>query len=150
MNNNILNPALQNIQELEGNWKMQLSNASFLPDATTVIEGVASFEWFDGGDFLVLRQGTKAEAPWATWLIGRDKDADNYTILYIDDKHSSRVYEMSFKDGVWKIWRDAVGFSQRFEGKLSEDKNMISGAWEKSQDGKKWEHDFDLVYKRIV
>jgi len=57
---------------------------------------------------------------------------------------------MSFKDGIWKIWLNILGFFQRFEGKLSEDKNTISGAWEKSQGGKKWEHNFDLVYTRIV
>ena len=59
MNDNNINPALQALKELIGTWEMELTNASFLPDPTTVIKGTASFEWFEGGDFLILRQGIK-------------------------------------------------------------------------------------------
>lgn len=81
---------------------MTISNASFLPDLSDTVESIASFEWFEDGEFLVLRQGTK-ETAHATWFIGRDQDQSNYTVLYFDDRHFSRVYEMSFKDNVWKI-----------------------------------------------
>src|SRR3954468_17571844 len=112
MENNNINPALQDIKEFIGTWEMELSNASFLPDPKIIIKGTAIFEWFEGGDFLILRQGTKNIAPWATWFIGRDKDSPNYTVLYLDDKQSSRVYEMSFEDRIWKIWRTSPGFTQ--------------------------------------
>ena len=56
---------------------------------------------------------------------------------------------MSLRDGVWKLWRDAPGFSQRFEGRFSDDGKTISGRWEKSADGVQWEHDFDLTYTRV-
>src|ERR1700712_4620891 len=81
-----INPALEDLYEFIGNWEMELSNASFLPDLKTVVKGPASFEWFDEGNFLILRQGSKQneDTPWATWFIGRDNDSDNYTILYID------------------------------------------------------------------
>jgi hypothetical protein len=148
MNNNV-NPELQDLKELIGTWEMSISNASFLPDLKTIIKGTASFEWFEGGDFLILRQGTKMEeTPWATWFIGHDKDSQNYTILYIDDKQSSRVYEMSLENGIWKIWRNSPKFIQRFTGKISQDKKMIEGYWEKSTDGKTWNHDFNLTYKK--
>ncbi len=148
MDNNI-NPELKNLNDLIGPWEMELSNASFLPDLKTIIKGTATFEWFEGGDFLILRQGTKKkETPWATWFIGHDKDSQNYTILYIDDKQSSRVYEMSFENEIWKIWRNSPEFTQRFIGKISKDKKVIKGSWEKSNDGKNWKHDFDLTYKK--
>ncbi|MCW3123702.1 MAG: hypothetical protein JWQ38_3194 [Flavipsychrobacter sp.] len=143
---NKINPALQDFIGFIGNWEMELSNASFLPDTKTIIKGTAIFEWFEEGDFLILRQGTKKEVPWATWFIGRDKDAQNYTVLYFDDRQYSRVYEMSFENGIWKIWRNSPDFIQRFTGMVSEDKKMISGCWEKSTDGKTWSHDFDLKY----
>ena len=147
MDKNNINPALQDLIELTGTWEMELSNAAFLPDSTTTIKGIASFEWFEGGDFLILRQGTKnEETPWATWFIGHDEDFQNYTILYIDDKQSSRVYEMSFENGIWKIWRNSPEFTQRFTGTIGNDKKMIKGCWEKSIDGKTWNHDFDLSY----
>ena len=129
---------------------MEISNASFLPNLSDTVQGSATFEWFEDGDFLVFRQGTKNdETPWATWLIGHDQDLLNYTVLYFDDRHFSRVYEMSLKNDLWKIWRNAPNFVQSFEGTLSKDKNTITGAWGKSSDGKKWEHDFDLVYTRV-
>lgn len=148
--NNNINPELRNIKEFIGNWEMQLSNASFFTDPKTVIKGIATFEWFEGGHFLILRQGTKEKAPWATWFIGHDKDSEIYTVLYLDDKQSSRVYEMSFKDNMWKLWRNSPGFAQRFTGKISEDKKTITGHWEKSTDGKTWTHDFDLKYVKII
>jgi len=148
MENNNINPALQDIKGFIGTWEMELSNASFLPDPKTIIKGTAIFEWFEGGDFLILRQGTKKKAPWATWFIGHDEDSRNYTVLYLDDRQSSRVYEMSFEDGIWKIWRTSPGFAQRFTGTISDDKKTITGYWEKSTDGKRWDHDFDLKYKK--
>lgn len=149
MKSNNINPALKDLKMLAGTWTMELSNASFLPDPATTIKGSASFEWFEEGDFLMMRQGMKGNGmPWATWFIGRDEDAPNYAVLYIDDRHVSRVYEMSFAKGVWKIWRNSPKFSQRFTGKLSKDGKMIKASWEKTTDGMIWEHDFDITYIR--
>lgn len=148
MKNNI-NPALQELKQFIGTWEMEISNASFLPDANAIITARASFEWFEEGEFLILRQGTKnMETPWAIWFIGHDKDAQNYTVFYIDDQQSSRVYEMSFENRKWKIWRNGPQFIQRFTGEINKDKNIISGYWEKSVDAKNWEHDFHLTYKK--
>jgi len=52
-------------------------------------------------------------------------------------------------DGVWKLWRDAPGFSQRFTGTFSDDGRTIKGRWEKSGDGAQWDHDFDLTYTKV-
>ncbi len=142
-----ISPALKELAFLVGKWDMKISNASFLPSLSDVVDANASFEWYEEGEFLVLKQGKK-ETAHATWLIGRDQDSPNYTVLYFDDRHFSRVYEMSFENDVWKIWRNAPNFVQSFEGKVSKDKNTITGAWGKSADGKKWEHDFDLTYSR--
>ena len=57
---------------------------------------------------------------------------------------------MSFKDGVWKIWRNSPSFSQRFRGVLDKNNNTITAKWEKSSGGQKWEHDFDVKYERKV
>lgn len=37
---------------------------------------------------------------------------------------------------------------QRYEGKLSDDGNIVAARWEKSLDGTKWEHDFNVTYRR--
>ncbi len=56
---------------------------------------------------------------------------------------------MNFSDGVWQMWREAPGFWQRYEGRLSNDGNTITARWEKSSDGAAWEHDFDVTYRKI-
>jgi hypothetical protein len=143
------NPILEQLEVLAGDWDIELSNAAFLPDQTTTVTGHVSFEWVENGAFLVMYMGDKPPGiPDAAWLISRDESAPNYTVLYYDSRKVSRVYEMSFSDGIWEMWRNSPGFSQRYEGKLSKDGNTITASWEKSFDGKTWEHDFDIAYKR--
>lgn len=85
-----------------GKWEIQINNASFLPAKSDKIKGVTSFELLEEGDFLIQRQGKKP-LPWSKWIIGRDDAAQNYTVLYFDDRNVSRKYEMNFNDGIWKI-----------------------------------------------
>src|SRR5690348_9488947 len=134
------NPALKHLEFLVGNWEMELSNAAFLPNPSDTVKGQVSFEWLENGAFFVMRMGDNA-----IWLISRDDSNPDYKVFYYDARKVSRIYEMSFNTGVWKLWRNAPGFSQRFEGKVSDDGKIITAYWEKSFDGKKWEHDFDVA-----
>ncbi len=144
------NPTLDSLAVLVGDWNMELSNAAFLPNPSDTANGAVSFEWMEEGAFLVMRMGNKASGPLeAVWLIGRDESLPDYKVLYFDSRKVSRIYAMSFADGVWKMWRDAPGFSQRFQGTVSADGNTIAGYWEKSFDGSKWEHDFDVMYTKV-
>lgn len=144
------NPALKPLEVLVGEWEMELSNASFLPDPSETIKGRVTFEWVQDGAFLLLRMGDKPPSPPAAlWLISRDESALLYTVLYYDARTVSRVYEMSFSEGVWKMWRNAPGFSQRYEGNISNDGKTITARWEKSFDGTTWEHDFNVTYTKI-
>ncbi len=95
----------------------------------------------------------RAGAEWlgpsgAVTVIGRDDEAETCSMLYFDTRGVSRIYETSFEDGVWKQWRSAPGFSQRFTGTFSDDGTTITARWEKSSDGTRWDHDFDLTYRR--
>lgn len=144
------NPSLKQLEILVGDWAMELSNASFLPSSSDTVKGHVSFAWLQDGAFLIMYMGNKPPGkPDAIWLISRDESTTNYTVLYFDARNVSRVYEMSFLDGTWKIWRNSLGFSQRFEGKLSDDGKIITASWEKSSNGSNWEHDFNVTYTRI-
>lgn len=133
------NPALKELGVLVGGWEMD----------TTLFSGAqgtlkVTFEWQLGGAVLVEDMSGNA-----TWIIGRDESVASYSVLYFDARGVSRIYEMTLEDGVWKIWRDAPGFSQRFTGIFSDDRNSIAARWEICTDGSNWEHDFDVTYKRI-
>ncbi len=143
------NSAFKQLEILVGDWEMELSNTSFLPRPSDTVKGPVSFEWVQDGAFLLMRMGDKPPSPLvAMWLISRDESTPEYTVLYYDDRGVSRIYQMSFADDVWKIWREAAGFSQRFEGKFSEDRNTVTASWEKLLDGTKWEPDFNVTYTR--
>lgn len=149
MKRSIINPAIKPLEILIGDWEMELTNASFLPKKSDKIKGLTTFEVTENGGFLVERQGD-IPLPWSRWVIGRDDSEQNYTVLYFDDRGVSRKYEMNFKNDVWKKWRKATDFWQRFEGKISKDGKTIKAYWELSTDsGKTWKHDFDLTYTRI-
>jgi hypothetical protein len=144
------NPALISLEGLVGEWEMELSQTSFLPDPSDTVKGPVLIEWVQDGAFLLMRMGDKQQGPpQALWLISRDDATPNYTVLYYDARSVSRVYAMSFSDGVWKMWRDSPGFWQRYEGTVNDDSKTISGNWEKSSDGTTWEHDFDVRYTKI-
>lgn len=145
------NPALKPLEGLIGVWEMVLSNASFLPGSSVPVKGPpVSFSWGEDGAFLVWRMGDKALGPpQALWLIHRDEAVPTYTVLYYDARHVSRVYQMSFEEQVWKMWREAPGFWQRYEGRMSQDGQTITARWEKSSDGRVWEQDFDVTYTKV-
>jgi hypothetical protein len=144
------NPALQALAILVGDWKMELSNTSFLPSSSGTVTGQVSLEWLEQGAFLVMHMGSQPlGTPDAIWLISRDTSTPNYIVLYYDNRKVSRVYEMSFSDGTWKMWRNSPDFSQRFEGKVRDDGKTITAHWEKSTNGSSWEHDFDVTYTMV-
>ena len=144
------NPALKLLEVLVGEWEMELSNASFLTRPTDTVKGLVSFEWVQDGAFLMMRMGDKPPgSPAALWLISRDEAAPDYSVCYYDSRSVSRLYKMSFSDGVWKMWRNAPGFCQRYEGTVGNNGNSITALWEKSGDGARWEHDFTVTYTRI-
>ena len=113
--------------------------------------GRVAFEWMAGRRFLVQRwESEPPEFPDGLAVIGAAESGDGYLQHYFDSRGVARRYEMSLRDGVWKLWRtaEAPDFSQRFTGRLSDDGNTIDAKWEICHDGSTWEHDFDLVYKR--
>lgn len=146
------NPALKELTRLAGRWDVQLRwspQMHALIGGPATVQLAARFEWIEEGSFLVQHQGSGAGPPQARWLIGRDETSGQYTVLYADARGVSRVYQMSLEGLAWKMFRDAPGFSQRFEGRLSPDGATIDARWEKSTDGQTWEHDFDLQYTKI-
>ena len=119
------NPALKDLAILAGEWEMELFGAQFLPGPTDTVRGYASFAWVEDGALLEMRQGARSPNPDAVWVIGRDESLANYEALYYDSRGVSRIYAMSFEKGLWKMWRNSQGFSQRYEGRLSKDSTRI-------------------------
>jgi hypothetical protein len=104
----------------------------------------------EGGKFIHIDTREENDVfPRSTQLVGGDDARDECTALYHDDRGVHRIYRMSVADGVWTIWREAPGFNQCFLGKITDDGQTIAGQWEISEDGKSWDVDFDLTYRKV-
>ena len=124
------NPALIGLDFLAGEWDMALSNAPFLPSPTKLFTGKRVV---NGSrtvpSWSCARPCNRKAHPRGRWTIGRDEEDSDYTVLYADTRGVSRVYNMRLTDGLLTLWRNNPGFSQRFEGHVSDDRNSIAAHW---------------------
>ena len=144
------NPALDQLVPFIGEWNIEITNMSFDPDPSALVRGHSSFDWWQGGAFLIQHSEiAHPDFPRSAAVMGPDDAAETYRMLYYDSRGVSRIYRMNLSSGIWTIWRDFPGFSQRFHGTFSEDGQIITAYWEKSDDGSNWERDFDLTYTKV-
>jgi hypothetical protein len=145
--------ALSRLDVLVGEWETEASFAAgfFGPGSPPVTgRGRTTFHWLEGEFFLIQRATAEdPAAPSAIMIIGTGETPETLEQHYYDSRGVARVYQMSLNEGVWKIWREAPGFWQRYAGVFSADGRTIKGAWEKSADGSEWKHDFDLNYIKV-
>jgi hypothetical protein len=144
------NPALGQLTLFIGAWNIEITSMSFHEDPSAVVRGHSSFAWLEGGAFLIQHsQVPDSDFPTSTAVIGADDEAGTYRMLYYDSRSVSRIYRMTFSGGIWTLWRDFPGFSQRFHATFNEDGTVITARWERSNDGSNWEHDFALTYTKV-
>lgn len=138
-------PELEPLNALVGEWTIQATHPAY-PGAS--VAGRASFEWLEGEQFLIQRsRADHPDFPDAIAVIGV---TGALSMHYFDSRGVHRVYEMSLSERVWRIWRDAPGFSQRFTGTVGDHGDTISGLWELSRDGSTWDDDLEIAFRRIV
>jgi len=142
----IPNPALEPFRVLIGNWNTTGSHG-LVPDS--ILHGHTSFEWLEGGAFLMIRSEINdSRFPQGIAIIGSDDTQEEYYMLTFDERGVSRKHEVTLHDNIWKWWRNAPGFFQRYEGTIVDGGNTIIGKGELSKDGVSWEKDLDLTYTR--
>jgi hypothetical protein len=143
-------PILQGLSALVGEWDTEATHP-MVP--STVVHGQAVFEWLEGEKFLIVRARTDhPDFPDSISIIG---DTEGLRMHYFDSRGVARIYQMSFMDGVWKLWRDTADFSpldfaQRSVGTFSKDGKTIDGRWEICHDGTTWEDDLQITYRRTA
>ena len=141
------NPALKPFSVLIGNWNTTGTHGH---DPDTILHGHTSFEWLENGAFLMMRSEINdPRFPSTIAIIGSDDSEGGYYMLTFDERGVSRKHEMTLCDNIWKWWRNAPGFFQRYEGIIVDDGNTIICKGELSKDGSTWEKDLDLTYKRV-
>ena len=137
-------PALQPFDVLIGTWVTEATHP-MLDDV--VVPGSVTFEWIEGGHFLVQRSHHDHELfPDAISVIGAPEAGDGLVMEYFDSRGVRRTYGISLDDGVLRMWRDDPAFAQRCSATLEPDE--FEGRWQVARTPGDWEDDVVVTYRR--
>jgi hypothetical protein len=136
-------PALEPFDALIGTWDTEAKHR--LVDE--VVSGTTTFEWLEGGRFIVQRAHSDHELfPDGMSVIGAPETGDGLVLEYFDSRGVRRTYRVSLEDGVWRMWRDLPGFDQRFSATIAPD--VFEGVFEIAETAGEWQEDMKVTYRR--
>lgn len=112
------------------------------------INGTDVYEWLPGGFFLLHRVDVHfgEERIQSIEIIAFDASANNYTMHSFDSLGNADLMHATVNNGTWTY----EGTSMRFTGSFSEGGNVLSGIWERSEDGQNWQHWMDIKLSRAT
>ena len=136
-------PALESFDALTGTWVTEAVH----PALDAVVPGSTTFEWLEGGHFVVMESRNDHELfPDAIGVIGAPEAGDGLVMEYFDSRGVRRTYGVSLADGVLRMWRDHPGFEQRFSATLGDE--AFEGLWQLARTPDEWVDDLKVVYRR--
>ena len=136
-------PALEPFEVLIGTWDTVATH----PMVDADVPGTVTFEWLEGGQFIVQRSHNEHELfPDGLCVIGAPEAGDGLVMEYFDSRGVRRTYAVSLDDCVLRIWRDAPDFDQRFSATLGDD--AFEGIYELARTPGDWQDDLRVTYRR--
>jgi len=117
-----LYPALKTLEPFLGKWKV---SGGF-------VEGTVSFEWLEGGYFLVqnidIMHGNQVIK--GLEYIGFDEDTQTLRSHYMDNNGSNFTYTWEVKGKTIRIWFGNKDSDNFFEGMFEDNGKSYSGNWQ--------------------
>jgi hypothetical protein len=152
-------PALKLLDRYVGSWITEATHPA-LPG--TSVRGTANFEWLDGEQFLVFRAANDhPDFPNSISIIGftghgradakghvAREASETLTMHYYDSRGVSREYAAAVDQVSLRFERPDPGFSQRFNGTLTDGGNTLVGQWQVCEDGTHWKDDVAITFRR--
>jgi hypothetical protein len=136
-------PVLEPFDALIGTWATEATH----PQIDGAVPGTVTFEWLEGGHFLVQRSHNDHDLlPDAIAVIGAPEDGEGLVMEYFDSRGVRRTYGVSLDDGVLRYWRDAPGFDQRLSAALGRDSFVAQGQLARTPGD--WQDDLKVTYRR--
>ncbi len=136
-------PALEPFDALIGTWATEATH----PLLDSVVPGSITFEWLEGGQFVVQRSHNDHELfPDAISVIGAPEAGDGLVMEYFDSRGVRRTYRASLDHDVLRFWRDEPGFDQRFSATLGHER--FEGLWQVAETPGEWQDDLKVIYRR--
>ena len=136
-------PALEPFDALIGTWATEATH----PLVDAVVPGSVTFEWLEGGHFIIQRSHNDHELfPDAICVIGATEAGDGLVMEYFDSRGVRRTYGVSLDGGVLRMSRDAPGFDQRFTATLGHE--SFEGVSQVAETPGDWRDDQKVTYRR--
>jgi len=136
-------PILAPFDALIGTWATEAVH----PEVDAIVPGSITFEWLEGGHFLIQRSCNEHELfPDAISIIGAPEDGDGLVMEYFDSRGVRRTYRVPLDDGVLRIWRDHPGFDQRYSATITDD--VFEGHFQLARRPGDWRDDLRVTYRR--
>jgi hypothetical protein len=134
---------LEPFDVLIGTWATEATH----PRVDGIAPGSVTFEWLEGGHFLVQRIHNDHELfPDSIGVIGAPESGDGLVLEYFDSRGVRRTYGVTLVDGVLRMWRDDPEFAQRFAATLAPD--AFEGQWQAAGTPGDWRDDVKVTYRR--
>jgi len=136
----------EDLRAFVGDWELAVD----LRGAEDVL-GKVMFELM--GEVLVQRTALPIpQAPDSVCVIVGQTDG-SYAQHYFDARGVARLYRMTLDGHAWTLERKKADFTpldfhQRFLGTFADDLTTIHGEWQSSGDGRAWDRDFGMTYRR--
>jgi len=141
------NPALKPFAALIGEWT-SIGTHPMVPGKT--FHGHATFEWIEGGAFLMLHsQIDEPEIPSGICIIGSDDKDGKFYMLYFDERGVSRKLDVSIEGNIMHWSRETPKFSQHMEFTVSTDGKTIMSKGVMQRNGGAWEGDLEQTFTRV-
>ena len=137
-------PALEPFEALIGTWETEATHPLF----DGVVPGSVTYEWLEGGKFVVVRSRHEHELfPDAICVIGPPEQGEGLVMEYFDSRGVRRTYGTSLEAGVLHVWRDHPGFDQRMSAEIGPD--AFVAQYQLAETPGEWKDDLKAVHRRV-
>lgn len=137
---------LEPFQALIGEWTIEMTHPLL---EGTVVRGRATYEWLEGGRFLIQRAVNEhPDIPDSLCVIGVMEGESDLSMQYFDSRGVHRIYAIDFDGSELTHQRDAPGFAQRGSARLSDDGSTLAGVWQLNENDQGYRDDLAFTYRR--
>jgi hypothetical protein len=142
-------PGLEALNPLVGKWHTEGQQYAGPFGPASPFVAVETFEWLDGGHFLIHRlEGKFGRKPSACVEIFGKGAQGLFAQTFYDDGRTTTWRVSGIQHGVvlsgsWSTGADET-FQVRYTARVIEEGNTIAGTWEHSRDGAGWQPFLEL------
>jgi len=140
-------PAHKLLDVFTGKWNTEGFTIADPEGSSQKIQATDIYEWLPGGFFLIHHADAQVgdEKINIIEIIGYNDSDKSYYSHSFDSRGNYATFRLSINEGLLKI----TGTTERFTGKINREATLITGKWERSDNGLDWQHSMDVKLTKV-